>query len=141
MNTTLDIVQTKIQLDTWLENFNNKLTEACQKTLKTKKLKLYPTFNWWNESLKTHRNKISALYKRFKSSGDPKWKIALKKESALYKKHIKQAKYTSWQSFCSNTSEKFGQAFKIANNKNLKNQHFIHTVLQNSTPYHTKTDF
>lgn len=136
----LEKVTNITQMDIWLENFNSVITETCQKTLKIKKCKLYPTFKWWNDSLKIQRNKIAALYKRFKKSGDPKWKIAVKRERAIYKKQIKQTKLSSWQSFCTSTSDKFGQAFKIAHSKNLKNQHFIHTILQNSTPYHTKSD-
>lgn len=109
----LEKVMNKTQMDTWLENFNSVITETCQKTLKTKKCKLYPTFKWWNDSLKSQRNKIAALYKRFKKSGDPKWKIAVKREKAIYKKQIKQTKLSSWQSFCTSTSDKFGQLHTV----------------------------
>lgn len=61
-------------------------------------------------------------------------------ERALYKKHIKQQKIKSWQNFCTKTKEKFGQTFTIATNKRLKNNHFIHTTLQGSTPYTTKLE-
>lgn len=136
----LDEVDSPLQLDKWVENFNNIITDIGNKSLKIKNLKLFPTFNWWSDSLRTHRNKVSALYKRFRKSGDTKWKIALKKERAKYKIHIKSEKLKSWQNFCTTTTNKFGQAFKIATNKNLKNHHFIHTTLENNKPYETKSE-
>lgn len=73
--------------DDWIENFNV-LTTDTEKTLKIKKLKLYPKFNWWNAKLKEQINKISAL----KKSTSLKWKIILNKERALYEKNNKNRK-------------------------------------------------
>lgn len=136
----LEKVTTRLELDEWLEKFNEETNDACRKSFKIKKLKLYPTFNWWNDKLKIHRNKISALYKRFKKSGDQKWRIKINQERAKYKLQIKHEKIKSWQNFCTKTTDRFGQAFKIAIGKKLKHQHFIHTLLDNSPPYSTKSE-
>lgn len=140
LHDNLDKVISKPELDDWLESFNAEINNICTKSLKTKNLKLYPSFNWWNDKLKAQRNKITALYKRLKSSGDPKWKVKINHERAKYKLLIKSEKIKSWQNFCTKTSDKFGQAFKFATGKKLKNQHFIHTLLENSTPYCTKSE-
>lgn len=140
LSKTLSNVKSKLELDEWLQKFNTEITETCKKSLKTKKLKLYPSFDWWSDSLKAQRNKISALRKKYKNTGNVKWRSLLQRERAKYKKQIKLEKLNSWKNFCSNTKDKFGQAFKIATNKRLSNKHFLHTTMENSTPYTTKTD-
>lgn len=82
----LNKVNTKLTLDEWLQKFNSVITDICQSSLKTKKLKLYPELDWWRVSLKAQRNKISALRKKYKITGDPKWRAILHSERALYKK-------------------------------------------------------
>lgn len=42
LQTTLNNIHTRKDLDTWLENFNKTLKEICQKTLKIKKIKTIP---------------------------------------------------------------------------------------------------
>lgn len=133
-------LNSRLELDSWLQHFNDVLNTTCSQSLKTKTLRLYPTFDWWSDALRIQRNKISALRKRLKSTGDVKWREKLQRERALYKRQIKQEKLNSWQKFCTNTKNKFGQAFKIATNKNLKNKHFIHTTMENSSPYTSKTE-
>lgn len=49
----LDNVHTTAELDIWLEDFNNKLTNSCNKTLRVKQLKLYLSFDWWNAALRS----------------------------------------------------------------------------------------
>lgn len=103
LNNNLDNIKTKEDFDNWLEDFNTKLTNTCNKSLKLKVLKLYPSFDWWNATLRSQRNKISALRKKYKISGDPGCRTRLQFERAKYKKQIKQEKFNSWRNFCSNT--------------------------------------
>lgn len=133
-------ITNKLDLDNWLNNFNTVILDICNKSLKVKNFNLYPKFDWWTASLKTQRNKISALRKKFRNTKDPKWRALLQRERAKYKKQIKIEKLNSWKKFCSNTKETFGQQFKIATNKRLKNHHFIHTSLQGSHPNITKQE-
>lgn len=69
---SLSETKTRLELDEWLDGFNQVILETCKSSLKTKRFKLYPSFDWWTAELKAQRNKISALRKRFKSTNDPK---------------------------------------------------------------------
>lgn len=133
-------IKNKKEFKLWLEQFLESLQKICQTTFKNKKYRNYPSFTWWTPELKTQRNKIAALNKRFKSSGNIKWKLLRNKEKALYKRNITLSKLKAWQRFCTNTKDRFGHAFKIATGKNLGCQQFYQFALEGQSVFTTQQD-
>lgn len=77
---------------------------------------------WWNADLEIERKKLGALRKRYqRCTNNTRHTQEVRYKSALhdYKKHIKEAKTTSWHNFCTEVSNTniFSIPFKIATKK------------------------
>ncbi|GBO02905.1 hypothetical protein AVEN_18108-1 [Araneus ventricosus] len=99
--------------------------KAAFKTLKKKPKRLAQRFSFWNEDLRSARNRVSKLFKIYlrskanNSSVDTVQNsgIAYRKARDEYKKLLLYTKRKAWESYCVNYNERFGTLFNIVFNK------------------------
>lgn len=99
----------------------NQLTDYARQCYKMKKTPAVKAPSWWTPELRTHRNRVRALYRRFIKETNADFKeqrgIIFRREQARYKKKIKKARTEAWKTFCTNASDPYGTLFKIATGK------------------------
>lgn len=123
----VDSVET---MDECVKDIINKINNICSKCFKKKKFILKNTLHWYTEDLRIMRNKIKAIYLRFKRTKDIKYKILHSRERARYKLKIKEAKDGAWKNYCNKTSDTFGKAFNIMKDKDMDYRNYVHVRLE-----------
>lgn len=116
-------------IDAFLSSFYGSLTRICNENYKKKGIGRRISLAWWSSDLRTQRNKVNALYRRLRSSQDPRLRSIHQRERAIYKKMINKAKTTSWRSFCTASKDKFGSTFEIIRNKSFNYASLVHLSL------------
>ncbi|GBN07201.1 hypothetical protein AVEN_246874-1 [Araneus ventricosus] len=97
--------------------------KAAFKTLKKKPKRLAQRFSFWNEELRSSRNRVSKLFKIYlrskanNSSDDMIQSSGIAYRRAEYKKLLLYTKRKAWESYCLNYNERFGTLFNIVFNK------------------------
>ncbi|XP_035225891.1 uncharacterized protein LOC118198344 [Stegodyphus dumicola] len=94
---------------------------ACRTAYKTKAYKSNPRTHWWTQDLQKERSRLRALRRRAQVTQEQALRNLrmqdFRRARAIYKKHIYQAKLSSWRNFCTETTHSYGQASKISMNK------------------------
>ncbi|GBN29328.1 Retrovirus-related Pol polyprotein from type-1 retrotransposable element R1 [Araneus ventricosus] len=118
-----------INNNTYFNAFIQDLTELVQraafKTLKKKPKRLAQRFSFWNEELRSTRNRVSKLFKIYSRSRANNSSVdmvqstgmAYRRARAEYKKLLLFTKRKAWESYCLNYNERFGTLFNIVFNK------------------------
>lgn len=122
----LDNIENTLELNEFYSDFFDSVQLCAIRSIRKKQI---VKFVWWTRELTTFRNRITAIYKKFKSairSNDSPWiiqslKLTYNKIRAQYKLKINNAKENSWKQFCTSTIDKYGASFKIAFNKISRN--------------------
>lgn len=135
LTTSLKNLQTQSQLDKWIVDLNEIINFISNIVFRKKQIDHTPKLEWWTPELRTQRNKLKALLKRYNKTKLLPDLLKYKKQRAIYKILISKQKKQAWKTFCSNTQAKFGKLFKIVRDKTLKVTDLIH-----STIYHTHED-
>ncbi|GBN80123.1 Retrovirus-related Pol polyprotein from type-1 retrotransposable element R1 [Araneus ventricosus] len=120
--------------------------KAAFKTLKKKPKRLAKRFSFWNEELRSMRNRVSKLFKTYlksKANGSSDDTIqvsglAYRRARAEYKKLLLFTKRKAWESYCLNYNERFGTLFNIVFNKYNSNNEIA--VNPNNDPNLTVND-
>lgn len=122
-------------LDCWMQNFESNLLDIMKRNFRLGTLSYKPSSTWFTSELRIERNRLNAIYKRsIKNPEENHYRELYKIARNKYKKSVKYAKRKSWQSFCSNTENAFGNLFKFISGKNIKHTDLIFTVLEDSAP-------
>lgn len=88
---------------------------------------------WFNKELKIERNKITAMYKRYRKNRDnAQLKEIYINSRNKYKKLIKETKKKSWINFCTETKDAYGGLYKYIAGKKLQNTDLIFMTLTDS---------
>lgn len=128
-------------LDEFVSNFTEDLTNIANSCFKKGKLSHKPTIRWYDNDLKILRNKISALYKRMtKNPDNDRYREDYVRGRNDYKKKIKKAKKLAWYNYCENTNDCYGNLYKFVSNKALKFSDMIFTRLEDSAPFDSYDD-
>lgn len=138
---SLSDVYTGFDLDIWAEKWQDDINKMMNKCFRRGKITHKTTNYWYTPELKSMRNKINALYKRYvRNSQIQEYREVYVKERNIYKRKIREAKKKSWLKFCSSTNNAFGNLYKFLSGKNLHHTDFIYTALENSVPFATYDD-
>ncbi|GBO01273.1 hypothetical protein AVEN_22289-1 [Araneus ventricosus] len=124
-----DINKTTIHLQ-------NKIIDACKSTYKTKKQEVARTPSWYKSKLEIEKNRLKTLRRRAQRAPQDQRSrriLTLKKDQALYKRHVKQAKNSGCKTFCTNTSNPYGEQYKAAFRKTIPPAHLIALKNNNAT--------
>lgn len=115
--------RTENDFDLMYSSFYSNLIEQAKKSFRLKSSIQNKKFSWWVPELAAQRNKVTALFKKAcKPGSSPHINALYKRERALYRKSILEAKRKSWTSFCQKQTDPFGPAKKIAFDKYLDKQ-------------------
>jgi hypothetical protein len=120
---------TNDDIDNTLDQFYKALYRVCDKVFMKKRVGGSCKLVWWSRSLRAARNKLTALFKKYKRTGMTEDKIEYNRQRALYKKQINDSKKKSWVNFCKNTDVKFGKAFNVVRDRFLNNSSLVHIRL------------
>lgn len=117
-------------IDEHLELFYDNIYKVCDKTFRTCKRTHRKKITWWTQTLKTKRNRLTALYKRQKASGRVEDRMRYNRERSSYKKEINRVKTQSWINFCKSTRENYGEAFRVFKGRGQAGSRDINTVFE-----------
>lgn len=140
IETTMQQIQTEDDLEQFIPNFYNAMYEICNKVYRKKKYTCNRKITWWNENLRKERNRLNAVYKRYKRTNNEQVKLLFKQLKANYQKSINREKIKSWTMYCRKTTETFGNVFNIARDKVFNQNYLIHTKLDGMPINSTQTD-
>ena len=87
----------------------------CTKYFKLKCSTLKPRLLWWTPELRSHRNRVKALYRKTKlvtSTQDDL--IKYKRERAIFKRATNRARKLAWENFCKTATNPYGNIKKVA---------------------------
>jgi ribonuclease HI len=113
------------ELDKYYEDLLS-MVQSCMKW-KEKVIQDYKSFPWWTGAIRSKRNQVRALRRRFqkiKSTVDLVLRNKLKDEYKVQKKElskmIRKGKMNSWRDFVGRHDERWGRAFKtVFHKKNI----------------------
>lgn len=129
LSRSLNIVHNKQQLDDHISYLTTVLKTIADKSFKLKSISYTPSVTWWSPALRAQRNKVHALFKRWRRDQVQSTLIQFKKERAQYRRNIQSAKKAAWKRFCDNSSSSYGSVFKLAHSKILLPTDLVHTIL------------
>lgn len=114
-------IRTKEQLSYIIDHLYKKIIQLIVNLSKKVKNNL-KSLIWWNTDLEIERKKTGALRRRYqKCSNSTRNEHKARYKNALYqyKKHIREAKESSWHNFCTEVARSniFSLPYKIAANK------------------------
>ncbi|GBM03546.1 hypothetical protein AVEN_95431-1 [Araneus ventricosus] len=127
--------QTQDDINKTTSHFQNKIINACKSTYKTKKQEVARPPSWYTSKLEIEKIRLKALKRRAQRAPKDKRSrrfLTLKKDQALYMKHVKQAKNSGWKTFCTNASNPYSKQYKAAFRKTISPSHLI--ALKNNNP-------
>lgn len=114
--------------------------ESCEKNFKKSPSTHVPRIQWWSNILKIKRNFVKALYRKSKlSSSTEEDKLHYKRERALYKKAILEAKRSAWQDFCKKTRDPYGKTKKVAFQNFYRTE--LYALSESTTETQSRADF
>lgn len=117
---SLNNIYTKEQLEASVWSLLRKLQLICRNTIKTKKVKQDNNKRWWNQALEMKRKQLQALRRRIQHTDGmekEKYQQQFRKQRALYKKEVLQAKRNYWKHFCNIADDVYGKQFKTVFSK------------------------
>lgn len=100
-------------INKYIDFLNTSLFDYCKCCFRMKNYIISNNLCWWNEDLRSFRNKTRALLIKYNRTGNIRYKIMHSKQRALYKLKIKNAKEQAWKNFCSKTCDSFGTVFNV----------------------------
>lgn len=121
------------ELDVHVKDFISDVTRIAEKCFRKGVLSHKSTIRWFTQDLKTQRNKVSAMYKRYvKNPDDNDMRESYKNARRAYNKNVRRAKKTSWENFCNKTNDSFGTLYKFVSGKATRHTDYIFTKLNDS---------
>lgn len=109
------------QLEDWMNTFIVMIHGILDKCFKKEIIIYKPTFTWFTSEIRQERDRVSALYKRYKNNlHNHDYRDAYIKQTNVYKKLVREAKKKAWYVYCEKTSETFGNLYKFIKGKSLK---------------------
>lgn len=133
-------VQDITTYDQVLDDFYKDLHRLCDSSFKRRGFSKKTNLHWWTEDLRIRRNKLKAMYTRYKKNPDQvHFKQQYAKEHATYKTEIRKSKLRAWRNYCSTTKDKFGSAFAIMKGTN-GNSSNTHNMITPEMPVTTTSD-
>lgn len=131
-------VKNETELDMFTTHLVDTVSKIARSIYKIRKSDNKIKLNWWNDHLKTKRNRLRALDRRYRKCEDindkKQLKTQLNKEQALYKRLVVKSKSDTWKNFCNSQQETYGAAFKLAHNKLFKPSDLTLKLPNNDTP-------
>ncbi|GBM33932.1 hypothetical protein AVEN_79827-1 [Araneus ventricosus] len=127
--------QTQDDINRTTSHIQNKIIDDCKSIYKIKKKEVLRLPSWYTSKLKIEKNRVKELRRRVhRAPQDQRRRIflTLKKDQALYMRHVIQAKNSGWRKFSRNVSNPFGKQYKAVFRKTIPPTHLI--ALKNNTP-------
>ncbi|GBN63707.1 hypothetical protein AVEN_125526-1 [Araneus ventricosus] len=127
--------QTQDDINKATSHLQNKIIDACKNTYKTEKQEVARPPSWCTSKLEIEKNRLKALRQRAQRKPQDQRSrrfLTLKKDQALYMRHVKHAKNSGWKAFCTNASNPYGKQHKAAFRKTIPPAHLI--ALKNNNP-------
>lgn len=143
---SLENIEHKSTLDTFITGLNNTINKVCHKHFSTNtqhsKQKQTP---WWSPELQTLKNKLTAIGRRTYRCKNETHKTILKhtltETRKEYKKLISNTKQQSWKDFCVvDQRNPYGTLYNMLKNSFKRKQRSILTQMPNGKPPETDKD-
>lgn len=135
------LIKTPAELDDWVQGFSVSIHNIMTMCFKRGTITHKPTFNWFTTEIKTARNHVSALYKRYRRNLENEaYRNTYLEFRNKYKRQVREAKKKAWYQFCAQTNDSFGNLYKFINGKQLKTTDLIFTSLEDSLPFASYDD-
>jgi hypothetical protein len=119
LNREIEVITNKESLDSFVQDYTQKVIEICDKTIPLKKT-YQKTNYWWNEELTKTRKSVNKLRRKFQKCKNPLIRQQKKHiyycAKINYQKLIKESKIKSWRKFCFE-SRVWDLPYKICFNK------------------------
>lgn len=134
--TTLERVQNVDGLEDWVVNFDDYLQFVLHKCFKKGPINHRPTTDWYTPQLRSERNKVNALYKRYtRNLATPGYREAYILARRHYKSNLRIAKKKAWINFCNKTNDSYGNLYKYISGKRLNHSDLTFTTFENSSVF------
>ncbi|GBL89666.1 hypothetical protein AVEN_104622-1 [Araneus ventricosus] len=127
--------QTQDDINKTANHLQIKITDACYSTYKTKKQEVARPLSWYTSKLEIEKNRLKALRRRSQRAPQDQRSrrfLTLKKDKAMYIRHVKRANNSSWKTFCTNASNPYGKQFKASFRNTMPPAYLI--ALKNYNP-------
>ncbi|GBM65812.1 hypothetical protein AVEN_172663-1 [Araneus ventricosus] len=127
--------QTQDGINKTTSHLQNKVIDACKNTYKIKKQEVARPPSWYTSKLEIEKNRLKELRRRAQRTPKEQRRrrfMTLKKDEALYTRHVKQAKNSGWKPSCTNASNPYDKQYKAAFQKPFPS-HLIALKINNPT--------
>jgi len=120
LSAQLNDISTEVQMNHFIDRFNTKLTQICDKVLpKANSTKHSNTNSWWTQELTAMRSNVNRArrrYQRCQTDNRPRLATIYCQLKLEYKNKINQQKINSWNEFVetSTRNNPWGLVYKIA---------------------------
>lgn len=141
LTTALTEVASCEELENWMELFYEEIIGVTKKCFRRGTLAYSSAPSWYTPELRSNRNRVNALYKRWSKNPDLiEYRETYRLARTQYKKMVRETKRKAWHDYCSKTANAYGSVFRYVTNKQLRHTDLVFTTLEESDAFDTYDD-